>query len=199
MKREILGKNKNNTAKIFTIVFFLFILILIIRLSYLCLTGKVDGIDLKSFAKNRNTKEETLYALRGNIYDINGDVLAQTINSYTIIAYLDEKRSAESKKPLHVVDKELTAEKLSTVLDMSKEKILERLNKDAYQVEFGTKGRGLTELQKEAIENLKYEIARELGIKLGADTSSRLNGTVGGEMTKRLVKLGEEYLNSRNI
>ena len=52
---------------------------------------------------------------------------------------------------------------------------------------------------KEAIENLKYEIARELGIKLGADTSSRLNGTVGGYMTKRLVKLGEEYLNSKNV
>ena len=52
---------------------------------------------------------------------------------------------------------------------------------------------------KEAIDNLNYEIARELGIKLGADTSSRLNGTVGGYMTKRLVKLGEEYLNSRNI
>ena len=52
---------------------------------------------------------------------------------------------------------------------------------------------------KEAIENLKYEIARELGIALGADTSSRLNGTVGGEMTKRLVKLGEEYIASRNI
>ena len=52
---------------------------------------------------------------------------------------------------------------------------------------------------KETIENLKYEIARELGIKLGADTSSRLNGSVGGEMTKRLVKLGEEYLNNRNM
>ena len=52
---------------------------------------------------------------------------------------------------------------------------------------------------KEAIENLKYEIARELGITLGADISSRLNGTVGGEMTKRLVKLGEEYIASRNI
>ena len=47
---------------------------------------------------------------------------------------------------------------------------------------------------KQAIENLKYEIANELGIKLGADTTSRLNGTVGGEMTKRLVKLGEQYL-----
>lgn len=49
---------------------------------------------------------------------------------------------------------------------------------------------------KEAINNLKYEIASELGIKLGADTSSRLNGTVGGEMTKRLVELGKQYYNN---
>ena len=46
---------------------------------------------------------------------------------------------------------------------------------------------------KQAVENLKYEVARELGITLGADTSSRLNGTVGGEMTKRLVNLGKQY------
>lgn len=51
---------------------------------------------------------------------------------------------------------------------------------------------------KQAIENLKYEIANELGIKLGADTTSRLNGTVGGEMTKRLVKLGEQSLCNKN-
>ena len=154
MKREMLNKNKNATAKIFTLIFFLFIFVLILRLGYLCLTGKVDGINLKNFANKRNTKKETLYALRGNIYDVNGDVLAQTINSYTIIAYLDESRSKYSKVPLHVVNKEDTAEKLATVLDMSKEQILERLNKKAYQVEFGSKGKGLTELQKEAIENL---------------------------------------------
>lgn len=46
---------------------------------------------------------------------------------------------------------------------------------------------------KQILENLKYEIASELGINLGADTSSRLNGTVGGEMTKRLVNLGKQY------
>ena len=46
---------------------------------------------------------------------------------------------------------------------------------------------------KQALENLKYEIARELGIDLGADTASRLNGSVGGEMTKRLVELGKQY------
>lgn len=155
MKREELIKNKNLIAKVFTLLFFLFLFIFIIRLGYLCLTGKVDGIDLKSFSNKRNTKKETLYALRGNIYDINGEILAQTINSYTIIAYLDSSRSEGYSEPKHVVDKELTAEKLSTVLDMSKEKILERLNKDAYQVEFGTSGKGLTELQKEAIEALE--------------------------------------------
>ena len=53
----------------------------------------------------------------------------------------------------------------------------------------------VVEGSKQAIENLKYEVARELGITLGADTSSRLNGTVGGEMTKRLVNLGKLYYN----
>lgn len=47
---------------------------------------------------------------------------------------------------------------------------------------------------KEVLENMKYEIAREMGIKLGAETTARLNGTVGGEMTRRLVRLGEEQL-----
>ena len=50
---------------------------------------------------------------------------------------------------------------------------------------------------KQALENMKYEIAQELGITLGADTSSRLNGTVGGEMTRRLVKLGEQYYTNK--
>jgi len=47
---------------------------------------------------------------------------------------------------------------------------------------------------REALDNMKYEIARELGVTLGADTSSRLNGTVGGYMTKRLVELGMQNL-----
>ncbi len=47
---------------------------------------------------------------------------------------------------------------------------------------------------KQALDNMKYEIARELNITLGADTISRLNGTVGGMMTKRLVELGKKSL-----
>ena len=47
---------------------------------------------------------------------------------------------------------------------------------------------------KEVLSNMKYEIARELGVTLGADTTSRMNGSVGGEMTKRLVELGKANL-----
>ena len=47
---------------------------------------------------------------------------------------------------------------------------------------------------KQAIEQMKYEIANELGVTLGADTTSKANGSVGGEITKRLVKRGESQL-----
>lgn len=45
-----------------------------------------------------------------------------------------------------------------------------------------------------ALDMLKDEISNEMGIELGANQTSRLNGIVGGEMTKRLVTLAEEIL-----
>lgn len=49
---------------------------------------------------------------------------------------------------------------------------------------------------KQAIEQMKYEIANELGVKMGPDATSRANGSVGGEITKRLVQMGEQNLGS---
>ena len=37
------------------------------------------------------------------------------------------------------------------------------------------------------LENMKTEIANEFGVNLGPDTTARQNGSVGGEITKRLV------------
>ena len=48
---------------------------------------------------------------------------------------------------------------------------------------------------KQAIERMKYEIANEFGVNLGPDTTSRANGSVGGEITKRLVNLGLNQMN----
>jgi hypothetical protein len=49
------------------------------------------------------------------------------------------------------------------------------------------------------VESMKQEIAQELGITLGANTTARDNGRVGGEMTKRLVQLALEQLNGNQI
>ena len=45
-----------------------------------------------------------------------------------------------------------------------------------------------------ALDQMKYEIASEFGVNLGADTTSRANGSVGGEITKRLVKMAQQQL-----
>ena len=47
---------------------------------------------------------------------------------------------------------------------------------------------------KQAIEQMKYEIANELGVNMGPDATSRANGSVGGEITKRLVQMGQQQL-----
>ena len=46
-------------------------------------------------------------------------------------------------------------------------------------------------------DSMKYEIANEFGVNLGADASSRANGSVGGEMTKRLVQNGKAKSTSK--
>ncbi|WP_418789145.1 small, acid-soluble spore protein, alpha/beta type, partial [Priestia megaterium] len=40
---------------------------------------------------------------------------------------------------------------------------------------------------KQAINQIKYEIASEFGVNLSAHTTARANGSVGGEITKLLV------------
>jgi small acid-soluble spore protein A (major alpha-type SASP) len=47
---------------------------------------------------------------------------------------------------------------------------------------------------QQALDSMKYEIAREFGVQLGPDATSRSNGSVGGEITKRLVQMAEQQL-----
>ncbi|MDO5794260.1 MAG: alpha/beta-type small acid-soluble spore protein [Turicibacter sp.] len=48
-----------------------------------------------------------------------------------------------------------------------------------------------------AINQMKAEIANEFGVQLGADATARQNGSVGGEITKRLVKQAQQQLGSK--
>ncbi|WLV25498.1 alpha/beta-type small acid-soluble spore protein [Aciduricibacillus chroicocephali] len=47
---------------------------------------------------------------------------------------------------------------------------------------------------QEALDQMKYEIAQEFGVNLGGETTSRANGSVGGEITKRLVRTAQEQM-----
>ncbi|MCD7807886.1 MAG: alpha/beta-type small acid-soluble spore protein [Erysipelotrichaceae bacterium] len=48
-----------------------------------------------------------------------------------------------------------------------------------------------------AIDQMKYEIANEFGVNLGPDETSRANGSVGGEITKRLVQMGQNQISGQ--
>ena len=45
-----------------------------------------------------------------------------------------------------------------------------------------------------ALNNMKYEIANELGVNLGPDATARQNGSVGGEITRRLVSIAQSNM-----
>ncbi|AYV18562.1 alpha/beta-type small acid-soluble spore protein [Bacillus velezensis] len=51
----------------------------------------------------------------------------------------------------------------------------------------------------QAIDQMKYEIASEFGVNLGGETTSRANGSVGGEITKRLVSFAQQNMGGQGI
>ena len=154
MKSKKKGNNVRYSKAIILFSLLLFAL-MIGRVTQLALSKKIDGIDLKELASKRTTRTQTLSAKRGNIYSKDGEVLAQNVSAYKLIAYLDPKRTTNKKKPQHVVDKEKTAEALAPILNMEKDEVLKYLNKEnVYQTEFGSKGKNLTELVKKQIEDL---------------------------------------------
>lgn len=153
------------------IVAFLFVAI-ILRLSYVSLSNTIDGINLKDFANNRNTKTETVYAKRGNIYDKDGETLASITNSYKIFAYIDEKRTTNPNNPKHVVDIEYTAKVLNELLGIDYDYAIKQMSQDKYQVYFGTKGNNINESMKNKIEALElpgidFEVGQKRTYSMG--------------------------------
>ncbi len=96
-------------------------------------------------------------ATRGVIYDRNGVTIAEDTASYKLIAILDKKMTTNPKKPKHVVDPRLTAQKLSKYIKMDENEIYKRLTKKGqFQVEFGTAGRDIDLQTKAKIEKLNF-------------------------------------------
>ncbi len=161
MKKKQVKIHKNFlNVKLTMLIVGLFFCAILIKLSYVVLSDKVDGINLTEFASNRNTVKETLYASRGVIYDKDGKPLAKNANSYKILAMLSPSRTTDEKHPQHVVDPQGTATSLCNILAETEEgkatcntDLTSYLSQDKYQVELGVWGR-VSEDKKMAIQNL---------------------------------------------
>ena len=124
MKKGIVNNDRFKVSKIVIIVTFFLFLILIFRLCYLCLVDyKVGDSTIAAFIKNRNTKEEVVMPKRGTIYDVNGNVLANDVVSYTLIAYLSNERVDAKGNKNYVEDIDDTSTKLAEALGVTKEEI----------------------------------------------------------------------------
>ena len=155
MRKKKRTRNNIKYSKIFIFVSLFLFALMLVRVTQLALSEEIDDTNLQALAKKRTTKTDIIKAERGNIYSSDNEVLAQNVSSYKLIAYLSPSRTTDEDNPQHVVDKEKTAKELAPILGISEEEILGYLNKEwIYQTEFGSAGKGLSELTKEQIEKL---------------------------------------------
>lgn len=171
--------------------------------------GKVhlrSGVDLSAYAEGANTITEKETAFRGNIYDRNGNILAEDNRTYNIVCILDSSRPGVDGEITYVADHEKTADTLSSILKMDKQKILDYLSQSdngVYQTELGTEGRNLSKEVKEQIEatdltGIEFTDSVERVYPYGQFASNILGyAQANDEGTATVGKMGLElYLNS---
>lgn len=117
------------------------------RFAYISTSKQYDGVNLVKKTKQKYEKVTKVNAKRGDILDVNGDMIAGDSTIYNIYAIVDHKSKTAAGKADYVVNKEKTAQVLSKYLPLSKKQLIKYLtpkNKKQYQVEFGQSGRGLS-------------------------------------------------------
>lgn len=145
--------NRNVVGRLLQISIAFVFLLFVGRFLYLSISKTIAGENISERVSNLYKRDEILKSVRGAIYDNSGNVIAEDSHSFTLYAILDKSSLDYKGKPMYVVDKEKTAEKLSTVIPLSEKKILKYLHPKhkAYQVEFGTAGSGISLATKKKI------------------------------------------------
>lgn len=145
----------NYGAAILFIIFGLLFFILLVRFLTIQITGQADGKALAAKAAQKYLRTNTIEAQRGTIYDDNGEVIAENITSYNLVAILDQKATIDPSHPKNVVDKRKTAKELSKYISLSESEIYDILNKKGrFQVEFGKAGQDIPYNVKKKIDAL---------------------------------------------
>jgi len=158
--KKIRKQRSNSIVKTINVLVVIAFLVVIVFMGKIAIFKNVGGTDLIAFRDDRSVDKKTLIAERGNIYDVKGTPLAQTVPSYNLYAILSEtysKDQEEGEPRLHVTSPEKVAEGISPIIGMDKAMMLEILQRKGFQVEFAPYGRGLSQQQKDKIDALKLE------------------------------------------
>ncbi|MGO3602012.1 MAG: penicillin-binding transpeptidase domain-containing protein, partial [Enterococcus malodoratus] len=139
-------------------LFFLFA----VRMIYVVAGGHVAGTSLKAKTEELYHGGQVVKAKRGTIYDRNGEVIAEDATSYSVYAILSESY-VSGKEKLYAQEKNFDelASILHKYLGIKEKSVLKTLksgiNSDGtskyYQVEFGNKGKNISEETKQNIED----------------------------------------------
>ena len=89
----------------------------------------LGAITYQSLADKKYKIDSSLQPNRGKIFDRNGNILADNIESYKIVAVVSDKATEDDTNPRHVIDIDKTAEELSKFIKLEKSKIKEILGK----------------------------------------------------------------------
>lgn len=169
------NRNRHNFSALLLVITVFSFGLIFLRFSQIMVQGEIDGENLQENVERLYTKNHTLQADRGTIYDRHGNPLAIDATSYKMIGVLTDKWSTENN-PQHVRDKNGIAQVLSQYINLSSQEILDYLNKEVDQVEFGSAG-----------NNLSYHTVSHIKAEL---EERELNGIIFEEKQKRLYPNG---------
>lgn len=209
MNQQNMKKNSNKFMKMLQIIIVAAFLVVFTRVIWVAGFHRIAGENLKTYVETRNIVEQDVRSKRGTIFDVYGNVIAETLPRYNLIAILDPKYSdnlGEKDRKRHVTNPEEVAEKIAPIIEMPKDEMLDLLKKkDVFQVEFAPYGNKLRQTVKDKIDELNLEgitftdqddrlypqgvfASHTVGYATFDNEANRLNGKMGIE--QRL----DEYL-----
>ena len=134
-------KHIHNRIQIVLVIVAILFLVIIAKVFY---TQVFDYKKLNGYAANLWSRNLPIEGNRGIIYDRNGEVLANNLTTTSLVLV-----------PNHIEDKEETAEKLSQILGVTKEAMLEHVNKKSSMERVHPEGRRLDYETADKINDLK--------------------------------------------
>ncbi len=146
----------------------------------------IDGGFLRAKASEQWYRDLPLKAARGNILDINGNVLADSSDVFTLYA-----------RPNAVKDKETAASEISQSLGMDRQSVLEKLNSTVGEVTIKRKIDSTTALtlRQKNIQGLYYTLDTQRNYPYGSSMSQILGFTnIDNEGQAGLESYYDRYL-----